>query len=183
MATETARADDLDRLYGDVQAALDELRETLRQLRSGVTEDQPFAQVARDVINRFGERSDVDARLVVVHPEHRLAVPVENELLRILQEALNNVAKHARAESVNVRWDVDGGNFELTITDDGRGFETARGVRESAYGLVGMRERAEVIGAQLTIDSRPGIGTTVRVATGITATRSTMRPSLPMGRS
>ena len=183
MATETARADDLDRLYGDVQAALDELRETLRQLRSGVTEDQPFAQVARDVINRFGERSDVDARLVVVHPEHRLAVPVENELLRILQEALNNVAKHARAESVNVRWDVDGGNFELTITDDGRGFETARGVRESAYGLVGMRERADVIGAQLTIDSRPGIGTTVRVATGIAATRSTMRPSLPMGRS
>jgi len=183
MATETARADDLDRLYGDVQAALDELRETLRQLRSGVTEDQPFALVARDVVNRFGERSDVDARLVVVHPEHRLAVPVENELLRILQEALNNVAKHAQAESVDVRWDVDGGNFELTITDDGRGFETARGVRESAYGLVGMRERADVIGAQLAIESRPGDGTTVRVVTGIAPVRSTMRPSLPIGRS
>jgi signal transduction histidine kinase len=183
MATDVARFEDLDRLHRDVQAALDELRETLRQLRSGVTEEQPFSDVARDVVNRFGERADLDARLVVVHPGNRLAVPVENELLRILQEALNNVGKHAKADSVLVTWKVDGGSFELTVTDDGRGFETARGVRDSAYGLVGMRERADVIGAQLSIDSTPGAGTTVRVAAGISPTRSTMRPSLPMGRS
>lgn len=182
MATDTARVDDLDRLHHDVQAALDELRETLRQLRSGVTEDQPFADVARDVVNRFGERSDIDARLRVVHPANRLPVPVENEVLRILQEALNNVAKHAKAEVVDVEWNVDGADFELRITDDGRGFDTARGVRDSAYGLVGMRERADVIGAQLIVDSRPGAGTTIRVVTGITPSRSTTRPSLPMGR-
>ena len=58
----------------------------------------------------------------------------------------------------------DGGNFELVVHDDGRGFETARGVRDSAYGLVGMRERADVIGARLTIDSRPGHGTTITVS-------------------
>jgi signal transduction histidine kinase len=178
-----ASFEDLDRLHRDVQAALDELRETLRQLRSGVTEEQPFSDVARDVVNRFGERADLDARLVVVHPGSRLAVPVENELLRILQEALNNVGKHAEAESVLVTWKVDGGSFELTVSDDGRGFETARGVRDSAYGLVGMRERADVIGAQLSIDSAPGAGTTVRVAAGIAPSRSTSRPSLPMGRS
>lgn len=183
MATDSARVEDLDRLHHDVQAALDELRETLRQLRSGVTEAQPFSEVARDVVNRFGERADLDARLVVVHPENRLPVPVENEVLRILQEALNNVGKHAKADSVDVVWNVDGGNFELTITDDGRGFETARGVRDSAYGLVGMRERADVVGAHLLIDSRPGAGTTIRVVAGIAPSRSTTRPSLPMGRS
>lgn len=183
MATDSARVEDLDRLHRDVQAALDELRETLRQLRSGVTEQQPFSEVARDVVNRFGERSDMDARLVVVHPGNRLAVPVENELLRILQEALNNVGKHAQADSVVVTWDVDGGRFSLTITDDGRGFDTARGVRDSAYGLVGMRERADVIGAQLSLDSDPGVGTTVRVVAGIAPSRSTNRPSLPMGRT
>jgi signal transduction histidine kinase len=183
MATDVARVEDLDRLHRDVQAALDELRETLRQLRSGVTEEQPFSEVARDVVNRFGERADLDAQLVVVHPGNRLAVPVENELLRILQEALNNVGKHAKADSVKVTWNVDGGSFELTIADDGRGFETARGVRDSAYGLVGMRERADVIGAHLSIDSTPGDGTTVRVAAGISPSRSTSRPSLPMGRS
>ena len=63
-------------------------------------------------------------------------------------------------------WDVRGGNFELVVSDDGRGFETARGVRDSAYGLVGMRERADVIGARLVIDSQPDRGTTVRVAAG-----------------
>ncbi len=183
MATDSARAEDLDRLYGDVQAALDELRETLRQLRSGVTEELTFAEVARDVVARFGERADVHARLIVVHPENRLPVPIENELLRILQEALNNVSKHANADSVEVQWDVDGANFELRVTDDGRGFETARGVRDSAYGLVGMRERADVIGAHLVLDSRPGAGTTVRVMAGIASSRSTTRPSLPMGRT
>ena len=182
MATNTPQVDDLDRLHHDVQAALDELRETLRQLRSGVTEEQPFAVVARDVVNRFGERADIDARLRVTHPDQRLPVPVENELLRILQEALNNVAKHARAEQVDVLWDVDEGRFELAVTDDGRGFETARGVRDSAYGLVGMRERADVIGAQLMLESRPGQGTTVRVVAGIAPRRSITHPSMPMGR-
>ncbi|MFN7147976.1 MAG: GAF domain-containing sensor histidine kinase, partial [Microthrixaceae bacterium] len=182
MATDDARVEDLDRLHADVQAALDELRETLRQLRSGVTEQQSLAQVGRDVVTRFAERADVDARFTVVHPENRLPVPVENEVLRILQEALNNVAKHAKAETVEVVWTVDGGAFELRITDDGRGFETARGVRDSAYGLVGMRERADVIGAHLVIDSTPGRGTTITVAAGISSPRSTSPTSLPMGR-
>ena len=163
---EPERSAELQRLQGDVQAALDELRETLRQLRSGVTEDKPLAVVAHDIVNRFAERADVAATLTVVHPEDRLPVPVENELLRILQEALSNVDKHAKADHVDVVWDVRGGNFELVVSDDGRGFETARGVRDSAYGLVGMRERADVIGARLIIDSTPDRGTTVRVAAG-----------------
>lgn len=182
MAAEVPQTSDLHRLHHDVQAALDELRETLRQLRSGVTEEESFSVVARDVVNRFGERADLDAHFRVTHPEERLPVPVENELLRILQEALNNIAKHARAEHVEVLWDVDGGRFELAISDDGIGFETARGVRDSAYGLVGMRERADVIGAHLMLDSRPGEGTTVRVVAGITPIRSITHPSLPMGR-
>ena len=157
---------DLFRLQSDVQSALDELRETLRQLRSGVTDQKPLAVVAQDVVNRFAERADVATTLTVVHPDDRVPVPVENELLRILQEALTNVDRHADAEHVDVVWDVRGGEFELVIADDGRGFESAKGVRDSAYGLVGMRERADVIGARLLIDSSPGAGTTVRVLAG-----------------
>ncbi len=157
---------DLLRLQSDVQAALDELRETLRQLRSGVSDDKPLATVALDVVNRFAERADVATTLTVVHPEDRVPVPVENELLRILQEALTNVDRHADAEHVDVVWDVRGSEYELVVVDDGRGFEAARGVRDSAYGLVGMRERADVIGARLLIDSAPGTGTTIRVVAG-----------------
>ena len=154
------------RLQGDVQSALDELRETLRQLRSGVTDAKPLSVIALDVVNRFAERADVATTLTVVHPEDRAPVPVENELLRILQEALTNVDRHADAEHVDVIWDVRGSEFELVVTDDGRGFESAKGVRDSAYGLVGMRERADVVGARLTIDSTPGRGTTVTVTAG-----------------
>jgi signal transduction histidine kinase len=160
------RVDELDRLQGDVQSAIDELRETLRQLRAGVSEDRPLAVLGRDTVQRFAERSQLRATFTAGDPDERLPVPVENELLRILQEALNNVERHAKATSVEVTWSVTGGNFELVVRDDGRGFDTARGVRDSAYGLVGMRERADVIGARLEIDSRPGAGTTVRVVAG-----------------
>lgn len=166
VAADRPEPSDLLRLRSDVQAALDELRETLRELRSGVTDAKPLSVIAGDIVTRFAERADVAATLTVVHPDSRVSVPVENELLRILQEALTNVDRHAAAEHVDVVWDVRGGDFELVVTDDGRGFESAKGVRDSAYGLVGMRERADVIGARLLIDSNPGSGTTVRVHSG-----------------
>lgn len=166
VAQDSPGHDDLLRLQSDVQSALDELRETLRQLRSGVTDQKSLATVAQDVVNRFAERADVAASFTVVHPEDRAPVPVENELLRILQEALTNVDRHAHAEHVDVVWDVRGSAYELVVRDDGHGFDFAKGVRDSAFGLVGMRERADVIGARLVIDSSPAGGTTVRVFTG-----------------
>ncbi|MEI7887027.1 MAG: GAF domain-containing sensor histidine kinase [Actinomycetes bacterium] len=166
MESQPEHLEELTQLYADVQAALDELRETLRQLRSGVSDEQPLALLGRELVARFAERSDVTATFKVSHPKDRLPVPVENELLRILQEALNNIAKHARATHVSVRWDVEGANFQLEVTDDGQGFEIARGVRDSSYGLVGMRERADAIGASLSIESSPGAGTIVRVFAG-----------------
>jgi nitrate/nitrite-specific signal transduction histidine kinase len=91
---------------------------------------------------------------------------VENELLRVLQEALSNVAKHARAQTVNVTWTVKDATGVLVIEDDGRGFDPVRGVRDSAYGLVGMRERTDGVDARLAIESAPGKGTTVTVVAG-----------------
>jgi signal transduction histidine kinase len=157
---------DLERLQDDAAEALDELRETLRQLRSGVSDDRPLSVLADEVVTRFADRTALETRLRVLHPDQRLPVPVENEVLRILQEALNNVDRHAKAVHVDVEWTVDGGNFELVVADDGRGFDPDRAVREQSYGLVGMRERAEVIGANLRVESRLGEGTTVRVSAG-----------------
>lgn len=158
--------EEISRLHDDASEALDELRETLRQLRSGVSDDRPLSVLGGDLVERFTDRTEVPARFQVAHPEARLPVPVENELLRILQEALNNIDRHAGAEHVEVRWTVDGGNFELVVSDDGRGFDPARAVREQSFGLIGMRERAEVIGANLKVDSRPGEGTRVTVSAG-----------------
>ena len=162
----TVEHSDLERLHDDAAAALDELRETLRQLRSGVSDDRPLAVMGRDLVTRFADRTDVAAHFLVAHPDQRLPVPVENELLRILQEALNNIDRHAKADHVEVAWTVDGGNYELVVADDGRGFDPERAIREQAFGVVGMRERAEVIGAVLRIDSHPGGGTKVIVSAG-----------------
>jgi signal transduction histidine kinase len=177
MGSHPEQLEELSQLYSDVQAALDELRETLRQLRSGVSEAEPLALLGRDLVARFADRSDVTATFTASRQDARLPVPVENELLRILQEALNNIAKHARATHVTVIWDVDGANFKLEIADDGQGFEIARGVRDSSYGLVGMRERADVIGADLTIESTPGSGTVLRVFAGKTSSSTTSSTS------
>lgn len=182
MSGESSNNDELSKLYDDVQSALDELRETLRQLRSGVNDEKPLAVMGRDLVEAFADRSKIEATFDVIRPEERLPVPIENELFRILQESLNNISKHAGATRVWVTWNVNGGNFELVIADDGRGFVTAHGVRDSAYGLVGMRERADAVGAHLEIESAPGEGTRVTVSAGNLGDWGSLPdPKVPMG--
>lgn len=153
----------LQSLYGDVQTAIDELRETLRQLRTKVSEDETLAKVGKTMTHRFTQRTGIETKFHVVNPDESLLVSVENELLRILQESLNNIEKHAKPEIVDITYDVADGRGELTIIDDGRGFDTSGAVRDTSYGLMGMRERADVIGATLHIESARGQGTTIRV--------------------
>ncbi len=182
MSAGASNNDDLGKLYDDVQSALDELRETLRQLRSGVNEEKPLAVIGQDLAKAFSDRSQIETSFDVIRPEERLPVPIENELFRILQESLNNISKHAGASHVAITWNVNGGNFELIIADNGRGFVTAHGVRDSAYGLVGMRERADAVGAHLDIASAPGKGTTVTVTAGnLGDWDSSVDPKVPMG--
>jgi signal transduction histidine kinase len=100
----------------------------------------------------------------------QLALPAETELqlLRIVQEALSNVRKHASASAVQVRVWNGGPLLEVTVSDDGRGFEFEP-VRPGGadgrphFGLSTMRERAEAIGAEFAVESCPGAGTRVTV--------------------
>jgi len=152
----------LEALHGDVNRAINELRETLRQLRTGVTAEQPLATVAQQVVARFSERHGIQADFRI-EGEGALEVPIENELLRILQEGLNNIAKHSGATRVVITWKVKDGEGVLSIQDNGRGFDPTSKTREDSFGLQGMRERADVIEANLAIASRPNEGTVVTV--------------------
>ncbi len=97
----------------------------------------------------------------------RLSGDVETHLYRVVQEALNNVAKHAGARNVVVQFVRRGGMLVLTVSDDGRGFDTIERARTrsqtsgSGLGLVGMRERALIIGGTIDVHSVPGQRTTV----------------------
>ena len=157
---------ELKQLHGDTQGAIAELRDTLVELRAAVGPGRPLSVVLTEVVDRFKKRSDVEVTVVV--PDDRdvfLAPIVENELLRIAQEALTNVEKHAEASHAHVGWSVENGRGVLVVEDNGRGFNPNKGIRGNAYGLVGMRERAASVGANLEITSVPNRGTVITVLT------------------
>ena len=161
---------DLKELHGEVQGAISEFRDTLIELRAAVTVDRPLTVVLGEVVERFRGRSSCEIELMVPGDLERLPAIVENELLRIAQEALVNIEKHAAATEVRIAWAITDGTGTLVVSDDGRGFDTSRSIRGSAYGLVGMRERAASVGAMLDISSEPGAGTVIRVQTSQTDT-------------
>jgi signal transduction histidine kinase len=144
-----------------VRSVVTELRDTLYELRAAVSTSEDLVSVAERYLERYRKRTatEVDFEHHVVQ---RPAVAIEQELWRIVQEALENAAKHARADRARIAYTARKGHIELVISDDGRGFE-AHGHSGDHYGLVGMRERADAIGAVLHIESRPGRGTTIRV--------------------
>ena len=160
---------DLKELHGEVQGAITEFRDTLIELRAAVTVDRPLTVVLSEVVERFRSRSSAEVEIMVPGDLDRLPAIVENELLRIAQEALVNIEKHSSATEVRVAWTIADGTGTLVVQDDGRGFDTSRSIRGSAYGLVGMRERAASVGAMLEIVSEPGAGTLIRVQTSQTA--------------
>jgi hypothetical protein len=89
---------------------------------------------------------------------------VEQEILRIAQEAIHNVKKHSGAQTLTVQLEYTPGEVALEVRDDGHGFNAAEAQPHGHYGLIGMRERAAKIHASLEISSEPGAGTTVRLA-------------------
>lgn len=156
---------DLKQLHEDVQGAVSEFRDTLLELRVATSAERPLSTVLLEVVERFTKRSEVEVTLDTPDRSNRLPSRIENEFLRIAQEALTNVEKHAAASKVHIRWSIADGRGVLVVQDDGRGFDPALGIRGNAYGLVGMRERAASVGALLSISSEPGQGTTITVQT------------------
>ena len=144
------------------QEALREMRLMIYQLRPPVLERGGLAvalQVRLDAVER---RGGIHAELIV-DGQDRLPPSVQAELHQIAQEALNNALKHARAREVQVRLRFGDAETCLAVQDDGVGFELAAAQAGGGMGLTGMVERAQKIGAWLTIDSVPGQGTKVSV--------------------
>ena len=154
---------ELKELQEEVQGAVTEFRDTLLELRAAVSADRPLSLVLNEVVERFAKRSEIEISLECGDRSQRLPARVENEFLRITQEALTNVQKHAGASKVQIRWAVADGRGVLVVQDDGRGFDPTMGIRGNAYGLVGMRERAAAVGALLAISSELGHGTAITV--------------------
>jgi len=152
----------LGQLRSDLRGVIGEVRDTLYDLRTDVSEVQEIGEVLEQFASRLMERSDLDIRVYADRDGQRLPLLQERELWRIAQEALVNVQRHSGAKGAAVRWRCDGEAAALEIADDGRGFPKGKAGRLDSYGIMGMRERASSIGATLEIHSEEGKGTVVR---------------------
>ena len=144
-----------------LDAALVEARQATMTMRTSIDQDLPLSDMIGRVVEDFAQRSEIQVTFNA-DPDVPLAVPPRQqvELLRIMQESLTNVSRHADATVVRVKAEVADGALLITITDNGRGFdpETAR---HGGLGVLGMEERARLIGGSLHITSAPSEGTTV----------------------
>jgi two-component system sensor histidine kinase UhpB len=141
--------------------AMRELLSLARQLRPTALDDLGLAAATAGQVEQLA-RGEIEAEFSAEGDFSDLGDDAQLVVYRVAQEALSNAARHSGAERVEVRLrGRSGGGVELEVADDGRGF--AFDDSEGGLGIAGMRERALLIGAELTIESRPGRGTTVRL--------------------
>ena len=152
--------DALEQLREDLRGVVREVRDTLYDLRTDVSERVPLDDTLTEFAQRVQERSGI-AITVEADATGRLPLIQEREMWRIAQEALTNVERHSRAAEAHVTWAYDGERAVIRVKDDGIGFEIGQSGRLDSYGMLGMRERASSIGATLDIHSAPGDGTSV----------------------
>jgi len=159
----------LDRALGTTRSGLDETRRALQALRATPLEDLGLGQALQHLARNVAERGGLGLQLDILDRIPDLSPEVEQCFYRVGQEALDNVAKHADAQRIAVSLREDGGRLILMVSDDGVGFATDAVASEYRFGLQGMRERADLIGATLDIESSPGQGTVVRLQKEIAA--------------
>ena len=149
-----------------VEETTESIRDVMAELRPAVLDDFGLAAVLRWYADQFTKRTGVAVTVVEEGPVRRLSATAEHALFRMTQNALANVAKHARADKVVVTLRTTARSTCLIVADNGDGFDPTavhQPSRDRGWGLMIMRERAAAIGAQLSIQSAPGQGTKIIV--------------------
>ncbi|MGE3507951.1 MAG: two-component regulator propeller domain-containing protein [Vicinamibacterales bacterium] len=165
MANDTASSQQRDRfvrMRKQVEEYIREARQSIWDLRSPQLANRDLVSALREAGERATTGAGVGFSLSVSGHPRRLSSRVEEQLLRIGQEAVVNAVRHARADHVQVEIEFGDETLSLRVHDNGQGFEPARVAASHAnghYGLTSMRERAEQVGGRLHVESAPGRGT------------------------
>jgi two-component system sensor histidine kinase DegS len=153
---------ELSNLKGQFRGSLDSVRAMIYDLRPPELTELGLAEAMRNYASEWETRcgikvaSQLDLQETGLNPMEELAI------YRVMQEALQNVHKHAHASGVGIAWSRANDSWVLHVTDDGMGFDLVKAARhKKSVGLLSMRERAELIGGSIQIQSTPGKGTAV----------------------
>jgi PAS domain S-box-containing protein len=141
-------------------------RDVMAELRPQSLDDYGLVAALRTLTAAFTKRTGIPVTIRAADLPGRIPRPADLPLYRIAQEALNNVAKHAQASRVEIRYNETDGPVSLEIEDDGRGLDIARLQSEGGWGLLIMRERAAAMGARVEVDSGTARGVRLRVTLG-----------------
>jgi two-component system NarL family sensor kinase len=165
----------LQRALDAARQSLDEARRSVRSLRASTLENRSLAEALGALSRQFTAETGVRIRTDISDPGP-LQMDLESELFRIASEALTNVRKHAGAREASLRLDMVRGRLRLTVADAGAGFRV-RGARRRGFGLIGIEDRARLVGGHATIRSTPGRGTTVTVTVTVPPVEKTTTPT------
>jgi len=156
-------------LKTQIRSGLEEIRKIIFLLRPMALDDLGLTPTLRKYVQDFEERTRIKTSFEATGKERRLPGAMEVAMFRLAQEALNNVQRHARATFVSLRVNFTDSEVQMTIQDNGVGFRMndpgprGRNKLQSQFGLMGMRERVELLQGTLDIDSAPGQGTTINI--------------------
>ncbi|MDF9406933.1 MAG: Signal transduction histidine-protein kinase/phosphatase DegS [Pelotomaculum sp. PtaB.Bin013] len=150
-----------------VRSSLTDVRKIIFDLRPMVLDDLGLAPAIKRYLSDYNDQLGVQIEFLFIGPQKRLESSVEVALFRIIQEAVNNIRKHARAKSAIVKMEMLPEKINIYVKDDGTGFDLnkvmADGERDG-YGLIGIRERVQLLKGEFNITTAPGRGTSIGIS-------------------
>ncbi len=178
MANVLLRAELIERIYQEkgIEQALDEMRSlrkmvkiSLAEVRRIIYDLRPMAlddlgliPTLEKYLKTFEEHNHVNVSFHHFGKENRLPQDFEIALFRLVQEAVQNAYKHAEPNEIKVKIEIRKSNVIMVIKDDGKGFDTAK-KKEGSFGLMGMKERVNMLKGEFSIDSKIDVGTVVMI--------------------
>ena len=159
----------IDSMTTLIEATISSVRRIASELRPGVLDDLGLVAAIEWQIEQFQSRSGLKCHWTNNASDVELSRERATAVFRILQEILTNVLRHARARNLYVKLSRNKNCFELEVKDDGQGITESQRMNSRSLGLLGMKERALLVGGEVRITGKEGVGTTVlvRVPVGV----------------
>src|SRR5258705_1507946 len=161
-------SESLENIEGLLNETIASVKNLSTELRPGVLDKLGLAAAIEWQCEEFGRRTGIKSECHIPRNDLFISAEKSTALFRILQEALANVARHSKATSVRIELSVDKSNVILTVKDNGRGITEDEILAPQSLGLLGMRERAEVLGGRFTVEGKPGAGSILRASITLT---------------